>query len=512
MFSSLASKSLRVVEGQANASSPREMAMIRKALDALGVNVMIADAQYNIVYMNKAIVTFLRSAEKDLQKELPNFNVDKLIGSNIDIFHKNPAHQRQMLERLSSTYKTSVRVGKLVFGLAVNPLFDDEGKRIATVVEWSDAEQLDYAGQVKAISKSQAVIEFNMDGTIITANENFLNCMGYSLSEVQGKHHSMFVEADYRASSEYRQFWEALNRGEYQAAQFKRIGRGGKEVWIEASYNPILDLAGKPFKVVKYATDLSQRKAENAKLANDFETSVKSVVETIASSATEMQATAQTLAAAAEETSQQSTAVASASEELTTAVSEISRQVIESNRVANLAVTEAGKSEKMVGDLINVATKIGDVAKIINDIASQTNLLALNATIEAARAGEAGKGFAVVASEVKTLAQQTAKATEEIEQQIKAIQESSQATAGSIREITQVIGKVSEISTSISGAVEEQSAATKEVSQNINGVKTAASETGRSSSNVLTVAQELSARAADLQTRVDKFLANVRAM
>jgi methyl-accepting chemotaxis protein len=161
---------------------------------------------------------------------------------------------------------------------------------------------------------------------------------------------------------------------------------------------------------------------------------------------------------------------------------------------------------------VNAAQKIGEVTQIINDIASQTNLLALNATIEAARAGEAGKGFAVVASEVKSLANQTAKATEEIAQQIKGIQDSSQTTAGAIREIGQIIAQVSEISTSISSAVEEQSAATKEVSVNINGVTQAAQETGQSSSSVLNVAQSLNQQAAGLEQRVDQFLQSVRAM
>ena len=122
----------------------------------------------------------------------------------------------------------------------------------------------DYEGQIQAISKAQAVIEFNLDGTIITANDNFLNALGYTLGEVQGQHHRMFVEESYRTSVEYRQFWEALNRGEYQAGEYKRIGKGGKEVWIQASYNPILDLNGKPFKVVKYATDVSEQKLQAA--------------------------------------------------------------------------------------------------------------------------------------------------------------------------------------------------------------------------------------------------------
>jgi methyl-accepting chemotaxis protein len=398
-----------------------------------------------------------------------------------------------------------------------NPVLGSNGKpykvvKFATDITKQKLEYADLLGKINAISRSQAMIEFNLDGTIITANENFLSVLGYTLAEIQGKHHSMFVDAAYKASAEYRQFWEALNRGEYQAAQYKRIGKGGKECWIEASYNPIYDMNGKVYKVVKFATDLSKRKAENRKLADDFESGVKSLVERVASSANDMQITAQSLAAAAEQTNQQSSTVAAASEELTASVTEISRQLMEATRIVNVAVEEANRSDRLVGDLVQTAEKVGQVTQMIAQIAGQTNLLALNATIEAARAGEAGKGFAVVASEVKSLANQTSKATEEIAEQIRAIQDSSKSTATAIQEISKVITQVSEVNTSISGAVEEQSAATREVSSNIVGVKQAAEETGRSSTNVLTGSQTLLDRANELEGRVDQFLVNVRAM
>jgi methyl-accepting chemotaxis protein len=384
--------------------------------------------------------------------------------------------------------------------------------KYATDISKQKAELADLVGKIEAIGRSQAVIEFKLDGTIVWANDNFLQTLGYTLEEIKGKHHSMFAEPGYAATAEYKAFWAKLGRGEYDAGQYKRIGKGGKEVWIEASYNPIMDQNGRPSKVVKFATDLSKRKAQNLALANDFENGVKSLVQEVSASAKGMEGTAQSLAAAAEQTNQQSSTVSSASEELAASVNEISRQIAESMRVVGTAVQQAKRSEQMVSDLVNAAQKIGQVTQIINDIASQTNLLALNATIEAARAGEAGKGFAVVASEVKSLANQTAKATEEIAQQIKGIQDSSQTTAGVIREIGQIISQVSEISTSISGAVEEQSAATKEVSVNINGVTQAAQETGQSSSTVLNVAQSLTQQANSLEQRVDQFLQSVRAM
>jgi methyl-accepting chemotaxis protein len=455
------------------------------------------------------------------------YSLEEIKGRHHSMFvepaYKDSSEYREFWAKLNrgefqaAQYKRLGKGGKEVWiEASYNPLLRG-GKpykvvKYATDVTRQRMEYAELVGKVDAIGRSQAVIEFELDGTIITANENFLKTLGYALSEIKGRHHSMFVEPAYRDSSDYRLFWERLRKGEFQAAQYKRLGKGGKEIWIEASYNPIMDANGRPVKVVKFATDLTPRKEQNLALAKDFENGVKALVQNLASSAQSMQGTAQTLAASSEQTSQQSSTVSAATEQLSASVNEIARQLAESNNVVSVAVNEAEKSERMVNDLVSAAQKIGEVTRIISEIASQTNLLALNATIEAARAGEAGKGFAVVASEVKSLATQTAKATEEIDQHIKGIQDSSSTTADAIRQIGNIINQVSGISTSISGAVEEQSAATKEVSQNISGVTIAAQESGQASASVLDGAQALSTQAADLEQRVDQFLANVRAM
>ena len=249
-------------------------ALALMATKVVSANLMVADNDLNIVYMNNAVTDLLREAETDLKKELPHFNVNTLVGTNIDVFHKNPQHQRQMLASLSTVHRAMIQVGTRKFDLVATPVKNDDGSRAGVVVEWSDAsirlQNLDFGAQVAAANRSQAVIEFNMDGTIITANANFLGALGYSLSEITGKHHSMFVEPRERDGAAYREFWAALNRGEYQAAEYKRIGKGGKEVWIQASYNPIFDEKGKPFKVVKFATDVSAEKLKNADLAGQL--------------------------------------------------------------------------------------------------------------------------------------------------------------------------------------------------------------------------------------------------
>ena len=213
-----------------------------------------------------------------------------------------------------------------------NPILNSRGKpykvvKFATDVSGQKATYADLIGKIDAINRSQAVIEFNLDGTVISANQNFLDLLGYRLEEVKGQHHGLFVDPSYRASAEYRTFWEKLRTGQFQAAQYKRIGKGGKEVWIEASYNPVMDLNGRPWKIVKFATDLSGRKAENAALAHDFESGVKALVGAVAQSAEEMQTTAQSLASTAEQTTQQSSTVSVASEELSSSVAEIARQL-----------------------------------------------------------------------------------------------------------------------------------------------------------------------------------------
>jgi methyl-accepting chemotaxis protein len=282
----------------------------------------------------------------------------------------------------------------------------------------------------------------------------------------------------------------------------------------------------------------AQRKADMNRLADDFEAAVGEIIQTVSSASSELEASssrlnttagrsqelAVTVAAASGEASTNVQSVASATEEMSSSVNEISRQVQESARIANEAVEQARKTNERVGALAKAAARIGDVVELINTIAGQTNLLALNATIEAARAGEAGRGFAVVASEVKALAEQTAKATGEIGQQITGIQAATGNSVQAIKEISDTIGRMSEISSTIASAVEEQGAATQEISRNvqeaargtqqvstnISDVQRGATETGSASSEVHTAAESLSHNSSRLKLEVGKFLGTVR--
>jgi methyl-accepting chemotaxis protein len=379
-------------------------------------------------------------------------------------------------------------------------------------------------GQLAAINKTQAVIEFGLDGTIQAANDNFLRALGYSLDEIKGRHHSMFVTPEQRNSDDYRRFWEKLRRGEYDSGRYLRIGKNNKEVWIDASYNPILGADGKAYKVTKYANDvtaqvmltkqmevavgqtqdvvkvaaegdLSVRLATNdkqgdlqkmAESINSLLASMSDMVVRVKSAASEVHRGAEEISSGnanlSQRTEEQSSSLeetASSMEEMTSTVKQNADNAGQANQLATAARDQAEKGGMVVGKAVKAMTEINDSSKkiadiigVIDEIAFQTNLLALNAAVEAARAGEQGRGFAVVASEVRSLAGRSATAAKEIkgliEDSVKKVEDGSVLVTQSGQTLEQIVAsvkKVSDIVAEIAAASREQSSGIEQVNR-----------------------------------------------
>ncbi|GJD94657.1 PAS domain S-box protein [Methylobacterium iners] len=324
-----------------------------------------------------------------------------------------------------------------------NPIFDAAGRPFKVVKYASDVttEKLcsaDSNGQIAAIGRSQAVIHFDMDGTIQDANQNFLDTVGYAAAEVRGQHHRMFVPKVYAEGDEYTAFWAKLRRGEHMTGVYQRLGKDGREIWIQGSYNPVLDMNGRPFKVVKYAIDITRSMTVRSRAVQTAEDTLGNVQ-----------------------------AVARAAEGMNGAAGQISAHMQQSLGAVDAIRARTLSADRSTAKLRDAALAMDGVVQVITTIAEQINLLALNATIEAARAGEAGRGFAVVATEVKNLAGQATAATARISGEISAMQAVSGDVESALASITEAVGAVQGFVVEAAGSIERQTAATVEVSANM---------------------------------------------
>jgi methyl-accepting chemotaxis protein len=546
-----------------------------------------AQGQLNALTRSQAIIEFdlhgnILVANDNFLNTL-GYTLEEVQGKHHSIFvdnkYRNSREYKEFWAKLnngefqSGEFCRYSKTGEAVWiEASYNPIFDANNKpfkvvKFATDITEKKNQNTDYESQLEAISKSQAVISFELDGTILSANDNFLNALGYTLGEVQGKHHSLFVDSEYKKSEEYRNFWRSLANGEHFIGRFPRVHKNGKVIWIQANYSPIRDPSGTPYKVVKFATDITAEveaeqqlqltvsqvnAAIDAAVNNDLthrvatedksdmmlsiSQGVNSLLDTMTDIIISIKNASDAVYTGAREisngntdlsnrTEQQASSLeetASSMEELTGTVRQNADSAKQANNLASNAVTIAIDGGHLIEDVVKTmasinesSQKIADIIGMIDGIAFQTNILALNAAVEAARAGEQGRGFAVVASEVRTLAQRSANAAKDIKDLI-----SESATkinngndlvnksGNTMREVVSAIKQVNDIMAEIASASAEQSSGLDEIGKAVSQMDEMTQQNAALVEEAAAASESLLGQADQLTMNVNQFILN----